>query len=158
MVGLAIGGATASLLGLVETAAGKQGDAGPRDGVRGDRGNKVQREKKKKQKLKAGPAGPPGPPGPPAQFATVVKDGQESEPLGVTAGSLVVGEVDCGGPGKAIGCGYQMSATPAQLVNVAVIRVEAYLNGSKCIAVIQRTAEAGSTAGARIEAIATCLA
>jgi hypothetical protein len=95
----------------------------------------------------------------PKPFATRLVQSELSDPLPVTAGSDVVAQADCGGKGKVVSCGYQMAATAAQLSNVFVIAVApADDTRAACVAHIARTSEVGSTPGARITAIALCLA
>jgi hypothetical protein len=166
--GLAVGGATAALLGLAEPAP-----ATPRD-RRGRSGPVRAEKKKKKAKVAPGPAGPPGPgglPGPagspgvagppgaaPTRLATKVVAGPPSSALGTTPASVEVAIADCGGPGRVVDCGFSVVASQAaHLVNVLVRQVRALDDGSGCLADLVRTAAAGSTSGAAIQAIATCL-
>jgi hypothetical protein len=161
MFGLAVGGATASLFGLADAATKQRGN-GERGGGRERQNDKVKVEKKKK--LKRGPAGPAGPPGPTGPVPTVrvtrIVDGALSAPLEATAGSFASSVAECG-PGKVVSCGFLVNATAEQLVNVVVIGARVIdgiqENLSACEAALQRAAGAGSTAGAKISAIATCL-
>jgi hypothetical protein len=161
MFGLAVGGATASLFGLSDTAA-KQRDNGERSGGRDRQIERAKAEKKKK--LKQGPAGPAGPPGPTGPIPTVAVtryvEGAPSAPLAVEVDSFASSNADCAGLGAVVNCGYLLSGTGAELANVVVRRVEVNDGEnelSNCIATMVRTSEAGSTAGAQIQAVATCL-
>jgi hypothetical protein len=163
MFGLALSGATASLLGGANTSATKHHNDRRGSGHDHQKGP-VQADKKKKKKLQpgsAGPAGLPGPPGPPGPapttLATRVLASLPSDLLGTTPGDVVSAVADCGGPGRAVDCGFFTGATPAQLVNVFLKQVRALDDGSGCRAEMVRTVAAGSTGGARIQAIATCL-
>jgi hypothetical protein len=127
---------------------GASGPAGPDNALQADRTRKTKR----------GPTGPTGPTGPAGTtLATRFAAADPSGPLPVTAGAVVASDADCGGEGQVVACGYSMSATPEQLVNTFVTRVEPNGDRSGCIAQLRRTAEVGSTAGARIEATALCL-
>lgn len=109
----------------------------------------------KKRRTKRGPAGPAGPTGPAATTLATRIVTMKSEPLPVTAGSAVAAVADCGGASKLVACGYRILAPGDQLMNAYVTRMEPYEGG--CLAEVRRTTADGSTAGAQIEAIATCL-
>jgi hypothetical protein len=111
------------------------------------------RRKRKKKRRKNHGATPPVP----FQFATRVEVSASSIDLQTAAGSEVSAFADCGGEGKVVSCGYQTSDDPAELVNAFVNAVEANSTRSGCNAFLFRTAEAGATAGASIQAVAVCL-
>lgn len=108
-----------------------------------------------------GEVGPTGPTGPAAALPTLptrLVNSEASNSLPVTAGASVGVTADCDGIGKVVACGHLVSvATPAQLVNVLVSSAGPNDDRSGCFAVLRRTAEAGSTAGAQIFAKALCL-
>jgi hypothetical protein len=136
-------------------AAGGDGPAGP------DGGNQPLEQKgavqaERKRPTKRGPTGPTGPAG--SMGATRLVVSPLSDPLPVTAGASVIAVADCGGEGKAVSCGYQMSATAAQLVNAFVAAVGPNDDErADCVVNLRRTTDAGSTAGAQIVARAICL-
>jgi hypothetical protein len=89
-------------------------------------------------------------------FQTRLEVSSNSAALPATAGSTVLATADCGGVGKVISCGHQTPASADQLVNVFISFVEPNSDRSNCSVEIIRTAEAGSTAGAKIQAVAIC--
>jgi hypothetical protein len=91
-------------------------------------------------------------------FVTRVVQSELSAALQTPAGSTVFATVDCGKAGSVLSCGYQLSATAAQLVNVIVIAVASDDERRECTATIERTSDAGATAGAQIQTRAICLA
>jgi hypothetical protein len=165
MFGLAIGGATASLIGLADAEAKQRGKGEGRDRRAKQEGTfQAEKKKQKKQKITQGPAGPAGPPGPTGPIPTVrvtrYVGGAPSDPLAVAVDSTASSNADCGGLGTVVTCGYLLSGTGAQLANVIVRQMEANDGEnelSNCIVTMVRTAEAGSTAGAQIQAVATCV-
>ena len=157
----AVGAALLSGLGFAgaSTAARKDTNPGGNGGGndRNRRGKRqppaqngtVQAERKKKKCKKPCPVDSGG--------STRLVISAPSDPLPVTAGSSVVASADCGGISTVVSRGYQMSATPEQLVNVFVIDLGTTNDGlSRCDAALRRTAEVGSTAGAQIIARAVC--
>ena len=66
---------------------------------------------------------------------------------------------DCGGAGRVVSCGYDVSVgANAQVANLLVQQVVPFAERDRCRAILTRTADAGSTAGATIRAVAICLA
>jgi hypothetical protein len=123
---------------------------------------------KNKRRVKRGSAGHPGPSGPQGpvgatgatgatgpDYVPVGKSGPQSIGLAVATGSAVDSIVTCG-KGKVLSCGYNVGATAAQMVNVIVKGVAADQDLSICQAMLERTTNVGSTAGATIIAYAIC--
>ena len=104
---------------------------------------------KKKRKSKPGPVGP--------AFATRVEFSAPSDPLPVSEGSTVQATADCGGEGRVVSCGHQVSGDANELLSVIVAAVKPNNARSSCSADMTRVVTADSVEGVTIQAIAICL-